>query len=520
MSKALDADYNLIESAFRKQKEYLKQWEENERYLKSKHPKNLVKQLRKKKKSSLFIPVIRNTALIIEAIFYTAFFSQGNPIEILKVDYDSEDFDLSDVNKVINHYYERAKPAKELSKAFLSSIFYGLGVVMTFWDSSRSKTVTRFIPITDFAIDSECSSIDDIEHVAYKYNESNRVILEKIDSGYYSASKKKELKKLLFDDSEEENHKRKKVEVLYKRTNKGYECKTFINSILVRKKNFKNLPYQFGYCFDKLPDINEDERASKNLAYGGTIVELLEEIQKEINEKRNLKNDMQNARANPSVFYGEDAGLKSSDLTFAYGRSIPVKDVDQIKERQAPSDVELNDDLQILSSDVTAAAGTNSILEGATSASDRRSKVALSAINSNSSMRIEKMIMLQSDTLTEHWAIAFVRSTIQNASDKDINKITGKEFPFGKKGQRKNIEFSLEINFGMTVDKEKRFNDLYNLLQMIASSKNINPKIVERITKEALNIRLGKDTNLNEVFKEIEEEMKKNQTNKEDVNTL
>lgn len=512
----MDKDYSLIELAFSKQEKYHNTWLKSQRYLKAKHPDKFKRKGKEKKKSTRFIPVIRNAGLIIEAIFYTAFFSNGNPIEVLKYNFADEDFDIKDINKVVSFFYKRAKPAKELSRAFLSAIFYKLGITLTYWDRNREKTVTRFIRVKDFAIDPECSGIDDIEYVAYRYRESNREIKNKIDSGFYNKEKKKKLEKILFTETEYDSTLRKNVEVLYKRYKKGYMCKTFINKILVKETFFKHLPYEFGYCFDSMPDQDDEALKDQNLAYGGDIVELLEELNDEMNEKRNLKNDMQNQKVHPSVLYGEEAKVKSNDLTFGYGKATNVGNINQIKFFPAPDDSSVNDDIGLLQNDVPAAVGTNSILEGDTSGSDRRSERAISSINANSSMRIQKMIMLMSDTHFEHWANNFVRITLQNASDEQINEITGKEYPFGKKGSRKSIKFELQINFGMTVDKEKRINDLFNLLQMIANSPNIKPEILERIMQEVLNIRLGNNTNLNEIFASVE----KNDENKDDIKTV
>ena len=140
----------------------------------------------------------------------------------------------------------------------------------------------------------------------------------------------------------------------------------------------------------------------------------------------------------------------------------------------------------------------NPIQEGQTGASDRRSARAMSVINANSSMRIEEMIMLITETLFDHWAKAWVNLVLQNADDDVINKLTGKVNPLGVKGTR-NFDYKIKINFGMSVDKESTISDLLQVIQMLAPDQQINPKIKEKILKKFLYLRLGEDTDLQDL---------------------
>ncbi len=192
-------------------------------------------------------------------------------------------------------------------------------------------------------------------------------------------------------------------------------------------------------------------------------------------------------------------------------------EIDQIKFIPTPSEYPLNADLSILAGDMQSAVGVNSIQEGQTNASDRRSATALAVVNSNSSMRIEEMIMLIKETLFEHWAKTWVKLVFKNASDATINSITGKEFPFGKKGNRDDIDYDLQINFGMTLDKEKKINDLLGIYQMTSQNPNIRTEVVEKLLKKILDMRVGEDTDLNDLFKEVEKEVEDAQPTQEDI---
>jgi len=512
--KNKDIDLITFDRLFTKQELLKDIWLKNERLYNAQHTDEQLAKLKKKKRSKLFIPVLRNSTNIIKSIFVTAFFGTGNPIEIVPLNEDESDLWV-DRNKVLNYYYNKLKPNKELSKAFLSALLFRMGVVTTYWCNKKKKVITTHIPITDIAFDDECVNIDDVQVIAYKFYESNRIIKQKIDSKYYD--EKKIYKKLFRDDAFLSMDKRRTVKVMYMENLDGtYNVKTFIDHVLVKIANFENSPFQYGYALDKLPAIDEEIRKDEILCYGRDIVELTEELQKEINQKRNLKNDIQEEILNPSIYVGQEADVNPRDLTLGAGARIRVKDINDIKERPVPSEYALNTDLQILAGDMQSAIGVNSIQEGQTNASDRRSATALAVVNSNSSARIEEMILLMKETLFEHWAKTWVKLIMKNADDEIINKITGKEFPFGKKGKRDSVEYDLRINFGMTIDKEKRINDLVGIYQMTSQNQNINPKIITGLLKKILSMRIGEDTDLDALFIEAKEVVE-NQISPEDI---
>lgn len=498
-----DQDSTLYDKLFNEQDNYTEYWLESQRLYNSKFKKEQYKFLKKKKRSKIFIPITRNTVNIIKAIFATAFFSNGNPIEIISTN-DSEK-ELTVVrNKILTYYYDKYKPAKELIKAFHSSLLFGMGIVITYWDDEKKRVVTTQIPVTDIAFDNECANIDDIEVLGYRHYESVRVTLQKIKSEYYN---QKGLKKKLFGTEKPQTQKRNKVKVIYKRVTKGYESKTFINDVLVRVAKFKNLPFQYGHAISKLADVDEDIRKDEILCYGDNIPNLLESLQDEINHKRNIKNDIQEKNLNPDVFVGDKAKVNPNDLSYGHGKMIKVGgDISQVRERLVPNDYSIDADIAMLAGDVKASSGVNSMLEGETGASDRRSGKAMETINANSSMRIEEMIMLIKDTLFDNWAKTWVHIVMQNACDKVINELTGEQYPIGEKGKRDSIKYDLKINFGMTMDKQQKINDKLQALQMVSPNPNVRGEVIEGLLKDLLTLIVGDDTNLKDLFEPIQNE--------------
>jgi hypothetical protein len=330
MSNTKDENLKLYNNTFSAQSDYQSIWERNELYYRARYPDKKYKKIKAKKRSAYFIPTIRNTVNIIKAIFTTAFFSNGCPIELL----GANEEEVRDCNLVINHYYDIFNPKKELSKAMLSSLIFKMGVVATYWDKNSEKVITRYTPIQDIAFDSECASIDDIEVVAYKRKESIRKIKEKIKNKVYD--KPNLLKQLNLDDLDS---KRLEVKLIYKLSSKGWKEYTYIKDILVREKKFKRLPFQYGYCLDEIPSVISDISEKQINCYGNDLVTLLKPLQDELNQKRNLKNDIQEKILNPDVYVGNDAQVDPRDLTFGGGKRIQVKGkITDIKERTVPGE--------------------------------------------------------------------------------------------------------------------------------------------------------------------------------------
>lgn len=504
-----DKDLVLYGRLFQSQKEtYEDTWLENERYYRAKFDAKFLKEVKKRKRKHTFVPKIRNIVDIHTAIFYTAFFGDGNPVE-LKPRGESESELLTDRNKVLDWYYENLSPQLELRKAFKSALLYKMGVVATYYDKAKDKVVTIFIPITDIAFDNECMNINDVEVIAYKRTVSKVEISKRIDSKYYN---QKKLKTKLFPKDDTSTARRFEEKSIFIKSVDGWKEKIFVRDILVREKKIEDIIFQYGYAYDELPAIDETERSEQILCYGADIPSRLKDLQDELNFKRNIRSDIQEKNLNPDVFVDEETSIKPSDLQYGEGKAIKLRKgkIAGLQERTTQTPVGVSEDIGITSNDMREGSSINSIHNGDTGSSDRRSAPALSIVNSNSSLRIEESTMLLNETLFVHWAKRWVKLIFKNADDETINKITGKEFPFGQKGKRDDITYDLIINFGMTVDKEKKINDLLNILQMIAQNPNINSKFVEKLLKRVLDMRIGEDTELEELFKDVSKEVNPN----------
>lgn len=497
LGKKAQSDLRRINDLFARQEYYHGEWKIYEDYFRGRYSDKQWRKLKKTKRSRLFIPVIRNIINIVKSIFTTSFFSAGCPIEVAYIG-DSDKDKANVITTLVKYWYEKDKPYKELSRAFWSALTLRLGIVLSYWDGKR--IVTREVFIRDIAFDYEANNIDDVQDLAYRLYESGNTIKSKIESGFY---KKITVKDFFGNRPEDYSSKRYEVKELIKRDGEKWFCRTFCDGKLLREVSFDRNPFQYGYAMDDYKHQHDDLRKNQILVYGMSMVSLLKEIQDEINIKRNQKNDIQEEKINPSWIVDETVTVNPFDLKKGAGTHIKVSGkLSGMMIKPTPSEIDLNNDLSILTKqDLEDASGVNGIMRGGTSASDRRSAAALSIVNSNSSPRIEDMILLISDTLFHHWAKNFVYLAIKHSSDDLIHRLTERDdYPIGRMGERSVGDYDVRISFGSTINKEAKVNDLMNITQMLLQNPKANPAVVDRMFEEIITLKLGENTKLSEVF--------------------
>lgn len=487
---------SLIDEAFSRQSKYHSEWLTYELYYRAKYTEKQYRRLKKTKRSKLYIPVTRNIINIVKSIFTTSFFSAGCPIEVKYVGHSDQEM-ARVANILIKHHYEKSKPAKELSRAFWSALTLRIGIVLTYWDSTRKRIVTRNISVKNIAFDYEATGIDDVQYMAYRFWESGNEIHEKIKSGFYTIDEKEFFG---YGDPDEYFAKRYKIEELIRRNGEEWSVLTFCNGKLMREAKFARNPFQYGYAIDEYEYVDEYLHKDQILVYGGSMVELTRQIQDEINIKRNQKNDIQEENITPTWIIDETVSVNPFDLRKGPGSAIRVKGkLSGMQQRPTPSEVDLNNDLALLTKqDLEDATGVNGIVRGGTSSSDRRSAAALSIINANSSPRIEDMIMLITDTLFYHWAKQFAYLALKHSSNELIlSLIEGDTNPLGRKKERI-LDIDITINFGASINKDVRLSDLKDMLMMFLQNRDPSNEeereFINGLTNEIVRLKLGENT--------------------------
>ena len=498
-----DEDYSLITRAFSDLEEQEERFLRCERAYRAVYKEDNRTSKRKsaeRSRSKLYIPLVKTTVNIIHSVFKTSFMSDRCPIEVKRVGLRS-DHDLilqNALTAVLKNYWKKKEHRVGLSKAVLSALYLPLGIVNLFYDKTAAQIRTKFIPITDLAFDRHASDINDIEYVAFRYNQSAREIREKLERKFYKSKDRNVIAQTTAGSE------RIAMRDLYVKSREQgrivWKLKTYANSTLVREATFSRLPFHYGYCIETTPSINEDEREDEIAIYGSCIPEIVWELQEEYNIKRNQKIDITENQIDPPYAIDKDAGsVAISDITARkkFIRTSPgpgrtVKDV--ITVMSEPGTYGLSEEIAMLKNEYEIATGVNSVMTGQTSPSDRRATSVLQAVNSASGTRIESMLQTLLDTMLQSYAEHFVWLIYKFTSDEEFVRITEDPQIIEKIGDRSApLDFDVNVNFGTTIANEVKIGQLNSLMQVLAQANMATPAISGEIIKEILTLILGEN---------------------------
>jgi hypothetical protein len=277
---------------------------------------------------------------------------------------------------------------------------------------------------------------------------------------------------------------------------------------------FKKSPFHYGYTVERLPSHDKSERDQEILVYGSCVIDKLRAIQEEYNIKRNQKIDLIEEAIDPSYAINTDNGVVNKQdvinkekfirVTAGHGKSIR----DVIQRFDPTSTYSLSEESEILDRDHSRAGGVNSILEGETGPSDRRANTALTTVNANSSMRIETMVLTLLPML-QSYADSFIDIVYRHTSDEDFIELTEDENiieVIGTYGRRAPLKYDASVNFGTTISKNAKINELSSLLQMLLQNQNTNPEKTNEILNEILTLIRGENADTQNTFEEPQAE--------------
>ena len=519
----MNEDLNLIERAFSDLEQHKNRFLECERAFRAEYDgednRTSKRKSSERSRSKLYIPLIKTTIFIIHAIFKTSFMSDRCPIEITRVGRRSDnDLILQNaLTAVLKNRWKKKEHRVGLSKAVMSALYLPLGIVNLFYDKEQGDIATRFIPITDLAFDKHASDINDIEYVCYKWRQPVRQVEEKIKTKFY---KSKDKDRIL--GSKSEWSQRVQMKDIYKKIyvngRQMWELKSFANDFLVREASFSTLPFHFGYCIDAMPSIDESLRESENAVYGSCVPEVVKEIQKEYNIKRNQKIDITENQIDPSFIVDKTKGAVAVSDVMARKKVIRVETdmgarvSDVIMPFPVPPTYQLSEEIAMLSKEYEIATGVNSVMTGQTGPSDRRAMGALQTVNAASSMRIESMMQTLLETMLSSYAQHFVELLYRFVSDDEFIKITEDESvieAIGTAADRKanRLDFDVSVNFGTTIANEVKIGQLNGLLGVLAQNQISSPQITGGIIKEVLTLILGENAPIEQIDQAVAQMM-------------
>jgi len=500
-----DLDYPMIAGAFSRMDSYKRNWRRYEGIYENNIESDSDKKRKHKRRSSRKAPIGRDVVRIIRSIFSTSFLSNPFPISLTEVgEEDSER--KRQLLIACKHYWKKSDYYVEINKAFLSMLIYDVGIVSQYWDSVKKRNVLNAENILDVAFDPTASKPSDVEYVCYRYKKTARDIYNRIKSD-------KELKKELrfynkangidevfptYDPKTFEPLLKIELEEIYIRDlSGGWICKTYMkeNSIHLRTVAFPDLPFQWGFAIEQVSSVKEEKRQKQIMAYGVSLISFIETHIEEMNRRRNQHDDVIEKQINPDVFIGNGADVKANLLDQGAGTKIPTGDVNQITFRPAPPTFGLESDLSLLKQDIEQSVGVNSILQGQTNSSDRRSQGAIAILNAQSSTRVEEMITTANETLFTHLVRQFVKNIYNNVDSQTLMQLGVTAPIIGcDSGNCGDMDFIVSVDFGSEGKNLEKYADIMEIVRVLGQYQNVNPEEIIKLVSEAVRIKLGEES--------------------------
>jgi hypothetical protein len=498
LSEDQKSDLKLIDNSLNvTDTKYKPLWKKWEQLYESEHDKEYVKKRKKQDRNHIFIPLTYSTISIADSVFTTSFFGNGNPIEVLKVG-DKDANKRSALKTVVDHLYKKAKAHHELSLAFLSGSLFGIGAVKIYWNDTKKIPDTDMLLATSLGFDIDAISRKDNKYVVHRFMQTNQDIQQRFKTKFYKADA--ETRSKFMNTSEDEKYKRREVKEIYSELPNGkFRVRTFCDDACLRTETFKTNPIKHGYLIPKLPSVCDEKRKNQVAAIGESMVRIIAPLNEELNTKRNQRMDLIEKHLNPDIYIPVGCGVNPEDAEKMGG----IKSCDStngIKEMTSIGASEFLNDIQMLKSDVEDASSINGIMRGSTNASDRRSSTALATVSANSSTRLESMIQLICETLFEDWARDFVRLCYINVDDALVDELTEGQYgkyPLGVKGARPELDIDIEVNFGTSINKQAKIQDLLSIIQMVANRQDAD---INAVMEEAIKLILGDNANAKRIL--------------------
>lgn len=501
-----DLDYGLISTAFEKQKVASKDWVELEKIYNNIADEKLCKALEEADRSSIFVPIARDTVLIKRSIFSSSFLINQFALNITRRgDEDSEA--ARQLRIACKYYWEKSDPFIEINKAMLRMLILPIGIVQLYYDAKRDNYVVEEKNPMDIAFDPDARNHNDVQYVVHKYYKSAKDIKKILDADKNKKQRKKFYNKLKdfreyfqvpYDRRTFQPFERHEFQEILIKEDGYWLCKTYSNDQLVRVVRFSENPFCWGFTREKLSSVDPSVRENQIMTYGESEIDLIKEHVKAINKRRNQHSDIVEEQINPSVYIGQGAKVNASNLKKGAGHKIPVGDVNQIQERRAPTTIGLHDDLQMFENDIDKTTSVSGNQRGVTSTSDRRPTGAIALLNAQSTTRLEEQITTANNTLFSHLAKNFVKKVYRNVSSETLMSL-GIEEPiigqdFYKEGDE--FDFIVKVDFGSDNKRAERYAALMEMIQAAGQFQNVNPATVDSMFKEAARIKLGDESEL------------------------
>ncbi len=508
---SIDLDYKLITYAEDAQKAASVGWPELERIYKNTVDAAMAQRAKELNRSYVQSPIARDTVLIKRSIFSTSFNIADFPMTISKV--GEEDSERARQLRIAAAYYwGKSKPFVELNKAMLRMLIFPVGIVSQYWDKQKRNIPVEECNPMDVCLDPDARNADDVQYLTYRYQKTGKEIRHIIMNDKKLKKKLRFYNKLKdhdeffltsYDVDTFEPFKRYKFKEIFIKTGNGWLCKTYYpaGNLLLRVTKFAESPFQWGFAREQLSSVDDAVREKQILAYGESEIDYIKEHVVAINKRRNQHTDIVEEQINPSIYLGDDAKVNPANLKRGAGAKIPVGDVKQIQERRAPSTAGVHEDLSMLNEDIEQTSSVNGLYKAQTSGSDRRATGALALLSAQSSTRIEEQIMTANNTLFSHVAKSFVKKVFRYVDDKTLKMLGIEEPMIGvDHPQEAPFDFVVDVEFGSSAKRQEMYAAYMDSVAVLGQFQNVNPNTVDTLVEKAMQIKVGDDFKVENLF--------------------
>ena len=114
--------------------------------------------------------------------------------------------------------------------------------------------------------------------------------------------------------------------------------------------------------------------------------------------------------------------------------------------------------------------------------------------------------------MLQSYADSFIDIVYRHTSDEDFIELTEDENILevvGNYGRRAPLKYDASVNFGTTISKNVKINELSSLLQMLLQNQSTNPEKTNEILNEILTLIRGENADTENTFEEQGEEQEK-----------
>lgn len=352
---------------------------------------NIIKEMKRRDKSSLFIPVVGSKVRRILASFQEAYFSNDDIVKISQQLTGNAPEEIINTLQIAFNYYIRnkTKPFSVLTRNMLQGILYGTPIIKAYWGESRP--VIENISIHDCYLDPQAQSAQDIKYLVHCFKLARVDIYNLQNSGFWNGD--------FNDDFMNDPFKREQIHDVYYFHNNTW----FVASMLENKKLrddvlHDGLPFIIGAL---LPQMYNENETNVVKAYGDSPTSILLPLQKEINIRRNQQIDAIALALNPRILAQSGSLIDPNLLKKGAGQIIECDDINGIKFMSMPSLQESIFDVQRLDLEAQEALGVTNYNSGVSSGDLNQTATGISVLSAEANTRIQSLIRAYNETLIE-----------------------------------------------------------------------------------------------------------------------